>query len=280
MQPLSFDLIISHNVYGKIIKGDDVKLYVLSSGSKGNMTYLKTDHCRLFLDAGISYSKMKKKMEEHNENIFDVDTLLLTHEHGDHTQGLKMLLKQQSIKHLYMTQGTYDAFSLDIQSLFPEHTVIIKADQMFHINGFEIMPFMVSHDANEPVGFVIHVEGKKIVLATDTGYVDESYHTLLTDADLYIVEANHHPTKLMHSARPFMLKKRILSERGHLSNEDACWLMNTWIKTKTSIWVVAHMSEDCNDILDVEEAIVQAFDDPTKVITYYPTKDGLPVIEL
>jgi phosphoribosyl 1,2-cyclic phosphodiesterase len=257
-----------------------VKLFILASGSKGNMAYLKTDHCRLFLDVGISYNKIIKKMEEHGEDILLIDTLLLTHEHGDHTQGLKMLLKKGNIQHLYLTQGTFDAMSEDIRVLFPQHTVIIKADVMFRINGFEIVPFMVSHDAKEPIGFVIYIEGKKIVVATDTGYIDQSYETLLSDADLYIVEANHHPTKLMHSARPFMLKKRILSERGHLSNEDACWLMNKWIKTKTSIWIVAHMSEDCNSITDIEEAIVEAFDDPTKVITYYPTQNGLPVIEL
>ena len=263
-----------------MIKGDKVKIYILASGSKGNMTYIKTNHQNFFIDAGISYLKVKQKMLAYQEDIQKVDTLLLTHEHHDHTMGLKVLLKQGFIKTIYLTAGTYQALSPEVKAIFPKQIIIIKADTDFQMGSFLVTPFMMSHDAVEPVGFVLKGEDKKIVLITDTGYIDQAYQPLLTDADLYIVEANHHPVKLMNSPRPFHLKKRILSEKGHLSNEDACWLMNQWIKTKTSIWVVAHMSEDCNTIIDVEEAIVQYFDDPTKVITYYASILGLPGIEL
>jgi phosphoribosyl 1,2-cyclic phosphodiesterase len=84
----------------------------------------------------------------------------------------------------------------------------------------------------------------------------------------------------MQSMRPFSLKKRILGERGHLSNDDAAYLINLWIASKPAIWVVSHISEDCNTVLDIEEAIVRAFDDPTKVTVYYASQDGLPVIVL
>jgi phosphoribosyl 1,2-cyclic phosphodiesterase len=263
-----------------MIKGDKVKIHILASGSKGNMTYIKTNDQNFFIDAGISYLKVKQKMLAYQQDIQNVDTIILTHEHYDHTMGLKMILKQGFIKTIYLTHGTYQALTDDVKSFFPTNVIMIKADQPVMMGAVEITPFMVSHDALEPVGFLIKAEGKKIVSITDTGYVDQSYEALLSDADLYIVEANHHPTKLMNSPRPFLLKKRILSEKGHLSNEDACWLMNQWIKTKTSIWVVAHMSEDCNDIIDVEEAIVATFDDPTKVILYYASNQGLPVIDL
>ena len=244
------------------------------------MTYIKTASKRIFIDVGISYLKMKQKMDQFKQVVSDVDTLFITHEHQDHIMGLKTLLKQKTIQSVYLTQGTYKALKDDVKALLPTHVVMIKADIMFEIDQVKVLPMMISHDANEPVGFIMFSEDKKIVFLTDTGYVDQSYHELLTDADFYLLEANHHPTKLMQSKRPFLLKKRILSERGHLSNDDACRLMNQFIKKKTSIWVVAHMSEDCNDILDVEESIVNIFDDPTKVTTYYASQESLPVIKL
>ncbi len=260
-------------------EGDTVEVYVLASGSKGNITYLKVGHMRLFIDAGISYQKIKSKMQEYGENLFDVKTLLITHEHHDHIVGLKMLLKQGAIEDVYLTKGTYKKLATDVVELFP-NTHFIVADEPFSIGEANIMPFMLSHDAAEPVGFVISNHVHKMVLLTDTGYVDQSYYPLLTDADLYIVEANHNPFTLFQSARPFLLKKRIVGEKGHLSNEDAARLMNILIKNKPSIWVVAHISEDCNSIDDIDEAIVKMFDDPTKVTVLYASQEGLPVIEL
>jgi len=255
-----------------------LEVYVLASGSKGNMTYLKVGHISMIIDVGISYRRMQVKMNEYGESLDHIDALLLTHEHQDHTMGLKMLLKNHHVKHIYLTAGTLKGLKDDVKSMIKSYT-IIQADNPFLIEDIQVTPFMVSHDANEPVAYVIERE-KKVVILNDTGYVDESNHLLLTDADLYILEANHQPAMLMNSPRPFLLKKRILSERGHLSNEDASWLMNKLIKTKKAKWIVSHISEDCNTTLAIEEAIVAAFDDPTKVEIYYATKDGLPGIDV
>jgi len=260
-------------------EGDTVEVFILASGSKGNMAYLKVGDIKIFIDAGISYQKVKSKMTAYNENLYDVRTLLITHEHHDHTAGLKMLLKQGAIENIYLTKGTYNALPTDVVAFF-ERTHFIVADEPFHISDIKISPFMLSHDAAEPVGFVIENQYKKMVILTDTGYIDQSYHELLSNADLYLLEANHHPTKLMQSARPFLLKKRILGERGHLSNDDAAWLVNQFVKDKPSKWVVAHISEDCNTVLDIEEAIVQVFDDPTKIEIYYASQESLPGIKL
>ena len=254
-----------------------MEVFVLASGSKGNMTYLKVGNLKIFIDAGISYLKVKSKMSEYGENLFDVKTLLITHEHHDHIVGLKQLLKNGHIEDVYLTKGTYNALPSDVASLFM-NVHFIESDQSFMINDLKIDTFMLSHDAADPIGFIFYYEDKKMVILTDSGYVDQSYFNLLKNADLYILEANHHPAKLMQSQRPFLLKKRILSEKGHLSNEDACYLVNLFVKEKPSKWVVAHISEDCNTILDIEEAIVKLFDDPTKIETYYASQEGLPVI--
>lgn len=255
-----------------------MEIFVLASGSKGNATYLKVGSLKLFIDAGISYQKMKQKMIDYQENIFDVKSILITHEHHDHIVGLKMLLKYGAIEDVYLTKGTLNSLPIDVVSMFHQ-THIIAADIPFSIGELKITPFMLSHDAEEPVGYVIQNTEHKMVVLTDTGYVDESYHELLRDADLYVLEANHNPFTLFQSPRPFLLKKRIVGEKGHLSNEDAATLMNKLI-TQKSIWVVAHISEDCNSIDDIDEAIVKCFNDPTKVVVYYATQEGLPGIKL
>ncbi len=255
-----------------------MEIFVLASGSKGNITYLKVGSVKLFIDAGISYQKIKQKMTDYQENIFDVKALLITHEHSDHVMGLKMLLKYGSIEDVFLTRGTYNSLPVDVVNMFHQ-THIIEADIPFHYQDLQITPFMLSHDAEEPVGYVIENDEHKMVLLTDTGYVDESYHPLLSNADCYLLEANHNPFTLFQSARPFLLKKRIVGEKGHLSNEDAARLMNKLVQKQT-IWVVTHISEDCNCIDDIDEAIVKAFDDPTKVTVYYASQEGLPVIKL
>ena len=256
-----------------------MEIYILASGSKGNMSYLKAGGIGLFVDAGISYKKMKEKMKTYNEEIKDICSILITHEHSDHISGLKMLLKHGNIKDVYLTKGTYEYLPQEVVELF-KNTHFIKADERFIVEKVKVMPFMLSHDASEPVGFVIETDNKKVVFLTDTGYVDQGYYELLSDADLYVLEANHHPTKLMKSPRPFMLKKRILGERGHLSNDDAAWLMNRLVRKKTSKWVVAHISQDCNSVLDIEESIVRFFDNPLKVEVFYSSQEGLPVIKI
>ncbi|MCD4826649.1 MAG: MBL fold metallo-hydrolase [Acholeplasmataceae bacterium] len=256
-----------------------MEIFVLASGSKGNMTYLKVGHIKIFVDAGISYKRIKEKMDAYQEDLYDVKSILITHEHSDHVMGLRLLLKNKIITDVYLTSGTYKALSEDIK-IWMSNVHIIQSEDTFDVLGLKVRSFMVSHDASEPVGYVIEHEGKKICFVNDTGYVDQAYYDMLSDADCYLLEANHHPTKLMQSPRPFLLKKRILGERGHLSNDDAAWLINHLVKNKESKWIITHISEDCNSVLDIEESIVKTFDDPTKVEVYYATKEGLDVIKI
>lgn len=256
-----------------------MEIFVFASGSKGNMTYLKTGSVKLFVDVGISYKKIKEKMTMNHGDLNDIQAILITHEHSDHTQGLKLFLKNHPVKDVYLTQGTYDGLAEDVKSQLTTYH-IIQADDEFIVHGLKVNSFLLSHDANEPVGFLVTNNEKKVVFISDTGYVDETYFELLSGADCYLLEANHHPASLMKSPRPFLLKKRIMGERGHLSNEDAAWLVNHFVKEKRSVWIVTHISEDCNTILDIEEAIVNLFDDPTKIDVHYATADGLPRIKI
>lgn len=256
-----------------------MEVFVLASGSKGNITYVKNEVTSFFIDAGISYRKIVQKMQTYGEDIKQVETLFLTHEHSDHIFGLLSMLKAGHLKLVYLTQGTLDALSQEVMSLMPE-TIIIKADESFMFSEFLVLPILLSHDAKEPVGFRFDLREKSFVCLTDTGYVDQSYHKVLKDADLYLVESNFDPKRLLNSRRPFALKQRILGVLGHLSNEEAAVLMNKLIQNKISKWIVAHISEECNHTFDIEKAIIDNFDDLLKMEVIYASQDSLPGIKL
>jgi len=256
-----------------------MEVFVLASGSKGNITYVKNEVVSFFIDVGISYRKIVQKMKAYGEDINHIETLFLTHEHSDHVFGLLGMLKAGHLKQVYLTQGTLDALKDDVKSLLPK-TIIIKPDQPFIFRQFNVLPVLLSHDANEPVGFRFDWKDKSFVCLTDTGYVDQSYLEVLKDADLYLLESNFDPKKLLNSRRPFALKQRILGIQGHLSNEEAAILMNKLIQTKKAKWVVAHISEECNDAFDIEKAIVDHFDDILKTEVIYASQVSLPGIKL
>ena len=179
----------------------------------------------------------------------------------------------------YISSGTYNNLDTKTKESLVNFE-IIKTDQEIVFDMIKVTTYDLSHDANEPLGFVIE-SNKKIVVATDTGYIDQKYFDLLKNANLYLLESNHEPSMLMDSRRPYYLKQRILGDKGHLSNDEASWLINEFIKDKDeSIWAVAHISEDCNSIYNIEKSIVNIIEDPTKIEVLYTSQDTLEKIKL
>lgn len=258
-----------------------MEVTVLASGSKGNSTYINTGKTKILIDVGITYQNLVSKLKKIGVEIKDLDAILITHEHQDHIKGLKMLLKNEKIKQIYLSQGTKKFVDKEnISNNFSNYNCI-KADQTFNINDIKIKTVMLSHDANEPIGFIIYANNKKTVLITDTGYVDQSYFSDLKNADLYILEANHDPELLMSSRRPYHLKMRIISEKGHLSNDEASWLINHVVEDDyQTIWVVAHISEDCNTPYLFEKSLVKHINNPLKVNILYSSQETMETIKL
>ena len=250
-----------------------MEIHVIASGSKGNSTFVKTKTKNILVDVGISYLRIKEDLAARDIDIKSVDTILITHEHGDHVMGLKTLLNSGDVKEVFLTSGTHQSIKREIKQSAP--IKIIKADEPFYLDDLLVYPIMLSHDAKEPVGFVLIEDDKKAVFITDTGYVSESYFDLLRDADFYMLESNHHPFMLMNSNRSFSLKKRILGEKGHLSNEDAIWLINSLVENKKATWVVAHISEECNNILEIEKGLANGLKKPEFISIFFATKKGL-----
>lgn len=257
-----------------------MEVNILASGSKGNSLLIKKNNTKILVDIGISYLLLNKKLKELNINVGLINHLLITHEHSDHIKGLKQLLIRHPYIKVYLTNGTYNSLENELKELLTNY-IFIKTDESFIINDFNVNTFSLSHDANEPVGFVIKKENKKIVIATDTGYIDEKYFNLLKDANLYILESNHEPSLLMDSRRPYYLKQRILGDKGHLSNHEAAWLVNHFIKDiDETIWAVSHISEDCNTTFHIEKAIVKNMEDPTKLKVIYTSQETVGNIKI
>lgn len=259
--------------------GDYMIIHVLASGSKGNMVLLSSTSGWIAIDCGISKNKMLKKLETLDVNIREIKHLIITHEHSDHTAGLKSMMQLNHLNSIYLTQGTYDALketTTEDNTLFHQ----IKPDATFSIGQYNITGFLASHDAKEPVGIVVTSDTHKIVIGTDTGYIDEAYEPILKDADVYLIEANHEPQKLLASPRPMHLKKRILGEKGHLNNDDAAMFINRVMDDKKTHWIVMHISEDCNSERDIEKSIVKFIENPLQLEVYYANQNEIVSLEL
>lgn len=238
-----------------------MKMTVLASGSKGNATYIETKTTKILVDCGISYKQLKNRSLQHNLDISDLDGIMITHEHHDHVSGLNVTLKhvpttcyitEETMNGLYFK--TKDNISVDRMSLIVPH-------ESFHIGDIEIYPFSVSHDANDAIGFVIYAEGKKIVFATDIGYLPAKDFELLENADGYIFEANYDVTLLFTSPRPFYLKQRIDGVKGHMSNNDSAYNMTKLVGPKTKQIILIHPSKECNTKQKVLETYNEIFED-------------------
>ncbi len=209
-----------------------MKIYVIESGSKGNCTLVENDGRFLLIDMGVSLCALANFLKEINHNIYDIDALLLTHCHGDHTKGIKYLPPLP----IYCTEGTYDALNTRMITPFEE----------FELCGLTITPIKTSHDAPNSVGFVLKNDVDSLVFLTDSGYIPEKTLKYMHNATYYVIEANHNLKMLYQSHRPADLKERIASDVGHLSNEDAACYMVDLVGENTKEIVLAHLSEETN----------------------------------
>ncbi len=257
-----------------------MEIRVLASGSKGNIVSLISGNSHLLIDVGISFTRTKKKFEKYKIELESIDAIILTHEHKDHSSGLRVFLNNHPHVKVYLTKGTMDGLDKETKEAIENYT-FIEPEISFKINDFEIYPMLISHDANEPIGVVAKSNGKKAIFITDTGYIHKDYFEVIKDADFYYLEANHDELMLMQThKRPHHLKMRILGERGHLSNNEATKILNEVIQSKRPIWAVAHISEDCNTEEKIEMACVKNFDDPFKVKLIYTSQESSKVIKI
>lgn len=216
-----------------------MRIKVLASGSKGNSTYIECGSTKILIDAGISFLQIKNSLSSINVDVNDIDIILITHSHADHIKGLATLLKRTNIT-LYTTEEVFNDITKTID--VPSGHII---DKYFMFKDVLIDVLPLSHDVSCNC-YIIKYNEHELVYITDTGYLNKRYFPRIKNKDVYIIEANHDEVMLMNGPYPFILKQRILSDKGHLSNEATANILLKLVGSRTKYIFLAHISEHNN----------------------------------
>ena len=209
-----------------------MKFNIIASGSKGNATIITHNKTNILIDMGISLTRLKEGLAEFGLEVNDITAALFTHDHTDHISGIKCL----SPKIMYALRGTLSSTMTNVIELF----------QPFTIGDFKITAFPTSHDATNPCGFILEAGEEKLTYVTDTGTFLEGSKDIASNPDYLIIESNHDIKMLLLTNRTHELKSRIMSNHGHLCNEDSAITTLELIGPKTKQIILAHLSEEAN----------------------------------
>ncbi|MBO4668520.1 MAG: MBL fold metallo-hydrolase [Lachnospiraceae bacterium] len=221
--------------------------FSLASGSSGNCIYLGTKQTSLLFDAGISAKKIEGYLLSNMIAPESLTGILLTHEHIDHIGGLPVFLKHNPTP-LYGTAKTLAGVrKLRGGECIPDELFHpIKPGEEIDFGDVRVTCCPIPHDAGDPVAFSVKAEGRKIGMATDLGMITPEIVSHLSDSDLLYLESNYDRYMLLAGSYPYSLKRRIMSETGHLSNEDSARLVSHVISEKLRYIVLAHLSQENN----------------------------------
>lgn len=218
---------------------------ILASGSTGNALYVESDEHSFLVDAGFSGKQMEALFQQIDRDISKLTGIFVTHEHSDHIKGIGVLARKYSLP-IYANENTWRAMNHLVGEIPTEQKMVFNTETVKSFGSVDIESFGVSHDAAEPMFYVFHQSGKKLVLITDTGYVSDRMKGIISNADAFIFESNHDVQMLRMGRYPWSIKRRILSDVGHVSNEDAALAMSEVIGDNTKRVYLAHLSLDNN----------------------------------
>ena len=240
-----------------------MRVSILASGSSGNITLLETERTRLLVDAGLGKRETLARLAAVEKTVEHLDGILITHEHTDHCNGLPQMLGLWKAP-LYVTELTMDA----MRRILPETLEkrlrgieTIQAGQRFTIGDIEVHAFAIPHDAADPIAFTFRTNGTKLAIVTDLGYMPELVKVHLRGADCLILESNHDLDMLKVGPYPWVVKQRVLSRTGHLSNHAVSEYLSDpeGFDALARYLVLAHISQENNHPalvrLSAEEAL-------------------------
>lgn len=225
-----------------------MRFNIISSGSKGNATIIQHKNTVILIDMGITLTRLEEGLSEFNLTVNDIDAALFTHDHTDHIGGLKFI----SPNIQYALEGTLPTSLSHVVNLWEE----------FQIKDMFVTPVPTSHDATNPCGYLIKADGETLLYITDTGMMLEETINFVKNPTYIIMESNHDIKMLMNTNRPFELKDRIMSNHGHLCNEDSAIAVTEIVGPDTKEIYLAHLSEEANTpelALDAYRRIFQHF---------------------
>lgn len=222
-----------------------MRFTVLASGSTGNATIVQGSEKTVLIDAGLSMKKLEEVMREQGVAGHQIDALLVTHEHSDHIKGLGAFARKYDVP-IYANEATWGALERHVGNIAPEKRVFIETGETVDFGPMKVQSYPISHDAAEPVGYTFEERGVKLSLATDLGYVSEKVKKHIIDSDVLVLESNHDTEMLRIGRYPWNIKRRILSDVGHLSNVAAGEALCELMTDRTKRVYLAHLSLDHN----------------------------------
>nr|WP_122012537.1 MBL fold metallo-hydrolase [Maliibacterium massiliense] len=228
----------------------------LFSGSTGNAVLVSDGVTSILVDAGMSARSIRQEMAGIGADASRLDAIVVTHEHVDHVRGIPVLADTCDIP-VYATAGTWQAMAGKMGRIGVANRRYLPGNQDFYIGGIDVQPFDISHDAAQPVGYQFYAGGVTVAVATDLGYISRALMRTLEGVDALVLEANHDIGMLEQGRYPYRLKQRILSHKGHLSNEDAGRALVRLVQTGTQVCMLGHLSKE-NNTPDLALKTVQA----------------------
>lgn len=217
---------------------------VISSGSSGNATYVRSADTAVLIDAGISLKELTRRLASSGLGVRDIDAVIVSHGHNDHVRGVPVVCRRLGVP-VYANRATLAEAGL-AASAGGAGTVDFITGEEFELGDLRIRPFPVPHDAAEPVGFVISDRGARVCLATDLGSITMEVVRAFTGCDAVVLESNHDEAMLFEGPYPEFLKRRVAGPNGHLSNGDAAGLLEEIAHGGLRHLVMAHLSRTNN----------------------------------
>lgn len=230
---------------------NDCRIVALYSGSGGNSTYIRIADTAILIDAGKNAKRLCAALKEIGSDIDEIRAIFVTHDHADHTSALEVLSKKHDIP-IHITEQSARVF--DRVAPAPIHQRLVRHTPVYsvEVGDVTVSSFVTPHDSMMSVGYRIEFfdgeEKRAVGLATDIGYVTDDIKEGLLGCEAVVLESNHDVQMLRCGPYPDVLKKRILSNRGHLSNKDSASLSSYLAANGTRAFLLAHLSEENNEL--------------------------------
>ncbi|GGG08890.1 MBL fold metallo-hydrolase [Paenibacillus aceti] len=222
-----------------------LRFTVLSSGSTGNATLVTNGETTLLVDAGFSARRVDELLQERGVAGEEIQGILITHEHSDHIKGLGPVARKYNLP-IYANEKTWAAMEKAVGKIAEENRCILGTGQSRDFGSLRVESFGISHDAAEPVAYCFYDGKEKLSVCTDLGYASDKVKMAIADSDVIVLEANHDIEMLRMGRYPWNIKRRILGDMGHLSNEATGELMSEILCGRIKRVYLAHLSREHN----------------------------------
>lgn len=220
-----------------------MRFCLLGSGSSGNAVLIATRDSKILIDNGLSFKQLTLRAAAIGESLDNLKAVFVTHEHSDHVAGVGILARKIDVP-VYMTRDTFPALPQTVGAI--PKVRFVEAGEETVLNGLSVGSFSVSHDAADPVSYIVEYEGLKLGIAADMGQPSELVRRRLAGSHGLILESNYCPNLLRRGPYPPMVQQRIRGRQGHLSNSTMCSLLAHLLHDALRVVVLVHISAENN----------------------------------